>query len=343
MPCQNGGRCTDSTTEASLAAGTYACTCSFHWYGLNCETTEDDCTIDNDPCQFMAPGSTCVDCARFLPSPSGFGQGPPNPDCAQGFTCEAAAVAPESAADEATSAVSAVEDSAAVMVEAAETPGSEETSTVTSQVEPAAAPPPAETAIVAAEPPATRTEPTDTLVPTPAERALLASAATPSSQAATAPEAETATAASAPQAQPPAAPETVTAAVVPAAPVIPIAPSGSEASSPSVPSPGTERVNEPQVFGVGNWNARVVLTARADVWVQVSTADGRALLSRILRQGDKYLVPSQGEVLLTTGNAGALAITVDGKSVPPIGPAGAVRREVLLSPDRLLATAASGN
>lgn len=208
---------------------------------------------------------------------------------------------------------------------------------------PATASQPTETPVTVTEPSVTRTEPTDSLVPTPAERALLASAATPQVQAASPPETETATAASAAEAPTPAVAETETAAIVPAAPVIPIAPSGSEASSPSVPSPGTERVNEPQVFGVGNWNARVVLTARADVWVQVSTADGRALLSRILRQGDKYLVPSQGEVLLTTGNAGALAITVDGKSVPPIGPAGAVRREVLLSPDRLLATAASGN
>jgi len=44
-PCQNGGQCTDSTTEASLEAGTYVCQCGFHWYGVNCETSEDDCTL----------------------------------------------------------------------------------------------------------------------------------------------------------------------------------------------------------------------------------------------------------------------------------------------------------
>jgi hypothetical protein len=39
--------------------------------------------------------------------------------------------------------------------------------------------------------------------------------------------------------------------------------------------------------------------------------------------------------VLRTGNAGALAIAVDGKQVPPIGPAGALRRNVVLDPAAL--------
>ena len=104
MPCQNGGTCADSTTEPSLHGDKYSCSCpndpfgGGSWYGLNCETSEDDCTIGSGSyqCQYTNPGSTCVDCARFLPSPTGFGQGPANPDCPQGFTCDAAdAAAPE--------------------------------------------------------------------------------------------------------------------------------------------------------------------------------------------------------------------------------------------------------
>ncbi len=93
---------------------------------------------------------------------------------------------------------------------------------------------------------------------------------------------------------------------------------------------------EPQVFGAENWDARVVLTARVDVWVQVSTTDGNTLLSRVLRRGDKYLTPKRDDVVLTTGNAGALKITVDGNDIAPIGPPGAVRREISLSVDKLL-------
>ena len=64
-------------------------------FGVNCETTEDDCTVDMNPCQYQPSTPTCVDCARYAPPPpGGFGQGPANPACAQGFTCEAAAAEP---------------------------------------------------------------------------------------------------------------------------------------------------------------------------------------------------------------------------------------------------------
>jgi len=103
-----------------------------------------------------------------------------------------------------------------------------------------------------------------------------------------------------------------------------------------VPQSSREAAAEPQIFGAGNWNGRVQLEARVDVWVQISTTDGDPLLSRILRQGDKYLVPSRDDVVLTTGNAGALQIMVDGNVIPQVGPPGAVRRDVSLSADRLL-------
>lgn len=90
-PCQNGGQC----TELSLTAGTYFCQCPINplsrtpsYFGDNCETTEDDCTVDADPCQYQAPLSRCTDCARLLPSTTGFGQGLRNPDCTSGYMCE---------------------------------------------------------------------------------------------------------------------------------------------------------------------------------------------------------------------------------------------------------------
>ena len=89
-PCQNAGSCTD----LSVTDGTYSCTCAISQltqqptaFGVNCETTEDDCHIDQEPCQTQQPGSTCVDCARNLPASSAFGQPTPNPDCPLGYTC----------------------------------------------------------------------------------------------------------------------------------------------------------------------------------------------------------------------------------------------------------------
>ncbi len=265
--------------------------------------------------------------------------------------------------DEETASETATSDGVAdVATQPAEESATATPQTVASEEEPAVTAQPAEPAAEPVDQPAAvRPKPVVQPLPTPEERALLASATTTPGQPEAAAEAATATTAqieaateadtpvvAAPQAEEPAAPETENEAATavptaPAAPAIPQAPVASNETPTAVAAASSQRINEPQVFGVGNWNARVVLTARADVWVQVSTADGRALLSRILRQGDKYLVPSKGEVLLTTGNAGALAISVDGKNVPPIGPAGAVRREVVLSPESLLATAATGN
>ena len=56
-----------------------------------------------------------------------------------------------------------------------------------------------------------------------------------------------------------------------------------------------------------------------------------------MKEGETYNVPSQSGITLATGNAGALDILVDGQVIAPIGPVGAVRRDVLLEPTALLA------
>ena len=93
----------------------------------------------------------------------------------------------------------------------------------------------------------------------------------------------------------------------------------------------------PRIFGEGNWEARVVLRATKDSWVQVMSADGSLLLTRVLRPGDRYLVPNRDDLVLMTGNAGGIEIVVDGSIVAAIGPVGAVRHNVSLVPERLLA------
>ena len=94
---------------------------------------------------------------------------------------------------------------------------------------------------------------------------------------------------------------------------------------------------QPRIYGEGNWDARVVVKATGESWVQVMDRDGGLLLTRILRPGDQYLVPNRDDLVLMTGNAGGIEITVDGKTVAAIGEAGAVRHSIVLVPDRLLA------
>jgi len=94
-----------------------------------------------------------------------------------------------------------------------------------------------------------------------------------------------------------------------------------------------------QDYGVTNGEARVVLVARQEAWVQVSGAN-QEVWTRVLRPGDRYLVPNDPSLTLSTGNAGGLDILVDGKKVASLGPVGVVRRGISLDPKRLLGGAA---
>jgi cytoskeleton protein RodZ len=85
---------------------------------------------------------------------------------------------------------------------------------------------------------------------------------------------------------------------------------------------------------------RVVIRAVADSWLQVGDGRGPSIFAQVLRAGDSFTVPGDRPGLrFDTGNAGGLEITVDGQVVPPIGPSGAVRRNIPLDADKLVAGA----
>ncbi len=94
---------------------------------------------------------------------------------------------------------------------------------------------------------------------------------------------------------------------------------------------------KPRIYGQENAGARVVVHARQDSWVQVQSDSNELLLTRIMRAGDRYLVPNRRDLTLVTGNAGGIEVIVDGRVLPALGPTGAVRRDVRLSPDALRA------
>jgi cytoskeleton protein RodZ len=80
-----------------------------------------------------------------------------------------------------------------------------------------------------------------------------------------------------------------------------------------------------------------VLHAAADSWVEIRDAGRAVLLARVIKAGETYEVPDWPGLSMRTGNAGGLAITVDGNPTPSIGPIGAVRRNVVLEPEALSA------
>ncbi len=85
------------------------------------------------------------------------------------------------------------------------------------------------------------------------------------------------------------------------------------------------------------------MRAVTNSWIQIrDDIAGELLLTRLLRAGDHYEVPDRKGLKLSTGNAGALEILVDGKTVPSIGGAGDVRRNVALDAGKLKAGTAVG-
>ncbi|HVY91401.1 MAG TPA: DUF4115 domain-containing protein, partial [Bryobacteraceae bacterium] len=73
-----------------------------------------------------------------------------------------------------------------------------------------------------------------------------------------------------------------------------------------------------------NRPVQVVLTARDVVWVQVS-ADGRTAFVGTLHPNDKRMIEADDQVKVLMGNAGGLDISLNGKTLDPLGTKGQTR------------------
>lgn len=86
----------------------------------------------------------------------------------------------------------------------------------------------------------------------------------------------------------------------------------------------------------------VALTPTEDVWVKIYDRSHTVVKSGIIKAGETYPVPADPPgLMLWTGKAGVLGITVGGKPIPPLGgPAQTIKDVSLAAPD-LAARAAS--
>ncbi|MBC8792445.1 MAG: hypothetical protein C6Y20_12635 [Tagaea sp. CACIAM 22H2] len=129
----------------------------------------------------------------------------------------------------------------------------------------------------------------------------------------------------------PAAPAPQIAAVPPAA--APVAPAPVQAAPVTGSAPVSEP-GSPRVFGEAS-EGRIVIRATGDSWTQVRDANGNIVFSRILRAGETYNVPDRPGLTMSTGNAGALDVRVDGQAAPSLGRPGMVERGIVLDPEKL--------
>jgi cytoskeletal protein RodZ len=107
------------------------------------------------------------------------------------------------------------------------------------------------------------------------------------------------------------------------------------AAAPPPPPPPAASADSARTYGLVNGDSRILIRATQDSWVQVSDGDGGLIMTRVLRPGDTYQVPTEQGLELVTGNAGGLEILVDGDPTPSLGGTGVVVRDIQLDPDRL--------
>jgi cytoskeleton protein RodZ len=74
----------------------------------------------------------------------------------------------------------------------------------------------------------------------------------------------------------------------------------------------------------------IILRILQNSWVEIKDSKGNAVVSRVLKAGDKYFVPDRPDLYMSLGNSGGVQVEIDGVSLMPIGEKGQVLRNVPL-------------
>jgi len=115
--------------------------------------------------------------------------------------------------------------------------------------------------------------------------------------------------------------------------VLPSVANGKASQSKSLFLPAAYAGEEEPVFVSG---ATVLLEASEDSWVRVARLDGTELWSGILRTGQTYRPHEAGEMLLTTSNAGGLAVKQGTDKMISLGARGEIVSNYSLGFENLL-------
>jgi cytoskeleton protein RodZ len=81
---------------------------------------------------------------------------------------------------------------------------------------------------------------------------------------------------------------------------------------------------EGRVFGTKNEVSRLVLKAKAPVWVRVEDAQGNVVMTQMLMKGDTYQVPDREGLVVIARDGGLLSYVIDGKEKGILGTPGEI-------------------
>jgi cytoskeleton protein RodZ len=107
------------------------------------------------------------------------------------------------------------------------------------------------------------------------------------------------------------------------------------ALTPNAPAQQQAAIPPGRVYGQLNRNARVVLRVKQTTRVLVQGQDGTTFINRTLNAGDSYMVPDQVGLTLTTADAGAIEVELDGVAMGTAGRKGQIGETLSLDPQAI--------
>ncbi len=75
----------------------------------------------------------------------------------------------------------------------------------------------------------------------------------------------------------------------------------------------------------------IAISVNENSWVQIKNANGKTILSKVLKKGQYYSVPDEEGLVMNTGNAGGISIILNGKSLKPLGKKAEVVKNIPLN------------
>ncbi|MFN0190646.1 MAG: helix-turn-helix domain-containing protein [Aestuariivirga sp.] len=81
---------------------------------------------------------------------------------------------------------------------------------------------------------------------------------------------------------------------------------------------------EGRTFGIKNGDTRLVLKAKAPVWVRIEDASGNVVMTQMLMQGDTYRVPDRDGLVVIARDGGLLSYLIDGQEKGILGTPGEI-------------------
>ena len=95
-------------------------------------------------------------------------------------------------------------------------------------------------------------------------------------------------------------------------------------------APNVSNLTPPQeelgghVYGQENRDARLVLSAKAPVWLRIDDAHGNVIVTTTLNAGDSYRVPDRDGLVIISRDGGRIAYSIDGKAKGELGRPGEI-------------------